>query len=71
MLNTVRENVSTNMRGSEMMQLATFGATLKRDQIKMVMLPGEFSAGRFAASYWLADPLAAQDLGRRLLAASL
>lgn len=68
MLNTVRENVSTNLRGAEMMQLATFGAGLKRDQIKMVMLPGEFSAGRFAASYWLSNPAAAHDLGRRLLA---
>jgi LCP family protein required for cell wall assembly len=68
MLNTVRENVSTNLGGAEMMQLATFGAMLKRDQVKMVMLPGEFSAGRFAASYWLADPRQAQDLGRRLLA---
>lgn len=46
----------TNLSLEEILALADFGATLDRDQFRMVMLPGRFStANEFIASYWLVD----------------
>ena len=67
LLSVVKENVSTDMDGTQLMRLATWASRLSRDNVKMVMLPGEFSAGRFPVSYWLADSEKAHALGRRLL----
>lgn len=66
MLATVKENISTNMSGPDLVQLATWGARLDRQNVRLVMLPGEFSGKEFQASYWLADPTKARELGRKL-----
>jgi LCP family protein required for cell wall assembly len=68
LLATVQKNLSTNMSGTEMLRLGLFAPRLSRERIQMVMLPGAFSAGKFAASYWLVSPDAASALGHRLLA---
>ena len=67
MLATVKDNVRTNLSGPELVQLATWAAGLDRDDVRLVMLPGEFSGAQFQASYWLADPTKARQLGRRLI----
>jgi LCP family protein required for cell wall assembly len=66
LLSTVRENISTDMTASSLMQLGTWAARLSRQDVKMVMLPGEFSQNP-NASYWLVDPQVAQALGKRML----
>ncbi|MDB5097531.1 MAG: cell envelope-related transcriptional attenuator [Cyanobacteria bacterium RYN_339] len=67
LMGTVRDNIATNLGTPEIMQLGAWAARLNRQDVKMVMLPGEFSQNP-NASYWLVDPQAAQTLGRRLLA---
>ena len=67
MLSTVKENVRTNLSGPEIVQLATWAASLSREDVRLVMLPGEFSGSQFQASYWLTDPAKARALGRRLV----
>jgi hypothetical protein len=51
------------------MQLGAWAARLSRQDVKMVMLPGEFSQNP-NASYWLVDPQVAQGVGRRMLGGS-
>lgn len=63
----VQENVSTNLDGTQLMRLTTWASRLSRDHVKMVMLPGEFSNGRYPVSYWLADGQKTQALGQHLL----
>ncbi len=67
MLSTIKENVRTNLSGPELVQLATWAARLDRDDVRLVMLPGEFSGNQYQASYWLTDPAKARQLGRRLV----
>jgi LCP family protein required for cell wall assembly len=48
--------IDTNLSLEEMLALATFGIDLDQDQIRMVMLPGQFSSSdEYIASYWLMD----------------
>lgn len=68
MLSTVRDNVKTNLTGPELLQLATWGASLDRNEVRLVMLPGGFSGKEYTSSYWLADANRAKQLGRRLMA---
>ncbi|MEB3221201.1 MAG: LCP family protein [Candidatus Sericytochromatia bacterium] len=66
MLTTVQRNVRTNLTGPELMQLAAWGVWLDREDLRLVMLPGQFSTGKLS-SYWLADGRRAHELGARLL----
>jgi LCP family protein required for cell wall assembly len=51
--------IDTNLTSDEMLALADFGLGLKRDNFRMVMLPGRFSTPEeFEASYWIMDPTA-------------
>ena len=46
--------IDTNLSFEEILALVDFGLALDRDQFRMVMLPGRFSApNEFIASYWL------------------
>jgi LCP family protein required for cell wall assembly len=67
MLATVKENVRTNLSGPDLVQLAAWGARLDRQDVHMVMLPGEFSGKEYQASYWLADPIKARELGKTIM----
>ncbi len=66
-INGATESISTNMSGSELMQVVTHCVKLKRDQVHMVMLPGHFSQGEYSTSYWLVSNEAAYALGQRFL----
>jgi LCP family protein required for cell wall assembly len=66
---TVRQNISTDLQAPAIMQLGAWAARLSRQDVKMVMLPGEFSQNP-NASYWLVDPQVAQGVGRRMLGGS-
>jgi LCP family protein required for cell wall assembly len=51
--------IDTNLSSDELLALADFGMGLQQDNFRMVMLPGRFSAPEeFEASYWIADPIA-------------
>ncbi|WP_297077240.1 LCP family protein [Thermoleptolyngbya sp. M55_K2018_002] len=53
-LSVIQENVDTNLTVEELVALVGFAAQLKRADLQMLMLPGEFSgAGDYEASYWL------------------
>jgi polyisoprenyl-teichoic acid--peptidoglycan teichoic acid transferase len=55
-VNILRTYVDTNLSPEEMLALAQFATKLDQKQVKMVMLPGQFSTPeQFSASYWLMD----------------
>lgn len=54
MLRVMQKYVDTNISLEEMLALANFGLKLDRAEIKMVMLPGQFTnPGEYASSYWM------------------
>jgi hypothetical protein len=63
-------NIETNLTSAQVIQMAGWGSTVDRRRIRMVMLPGEFSAGRTPVSYWLPDEKRALALGRKMFAES-
>jgi polyisoprenyl-teichoic acid--peptidoglycan teichoic acid transferase len=55
----LQKNVDSDLSLGETLALVQFAIQLKPDQLKMVLLPGRFSAaGEFNASYWLMDEAA-------------
>jgi polyisoprenyl-teichoic acid--peptidoglycan teichoic acid transferase len=53
-LETVRENIDTNLSVEELVVLAGFGARTNRSNMQMLMLPGRFSEkNEYEASYWI------------------
>jgi LCP family protein required for cell wall assembly len=55
-INVLRTYVDTNLSPEELLALAQFATKLDQTQVKMVMLPGQFSTPeQFSASYWLMD----------------
>ena len=55
-LNTVKENIDTNLSLDALLTLVNFGVAINRSNIQMLTLPGRVSSSReFAASYWLPD----------------
>ncbi len=61
LVDSVQKNIVTDMSNPEMLKVGNFLRTIKRSQIKMVMLPGHFgSIG--GASYWLIDEDQKKDL---------
>ncbi len=56
LITMMRKYVDTNLSAEEMLALVNFGLRLEKDDFKMVMLPGRFSApDEFTASYWIMD----------------
>jgi polyisoprenyl-teichoic acid--peptidoglycan teichoic acid transferase len=51
--------IDTNLSMDELLALVNYGLGLDKDQFRMIMLPGRFSAPEeFEASYWVMDDLA-------------
>jgi hypothetical protein len=57
----VEKNINSDMSNTEMLQIGYFLKDLKKEQIKMVMLPGSFGNIR-GASYWITDETAAKEV---------
>ncbi len=54
-LQVIRENLDTNLSVEEVAALAGFAAGKDREQVQMLLLPGDFS-GTEGVSYWLPHP---------------
>ncbi|MGJ3247426.1 MAG: LCP family protein [Elainellaceae cyanobacterium] len=55
-LQLFRDSIDTNLTLEEMLAIANFGMDLDSEQLRMVMLPGQFSdANEYLASYWMMD----------------
>lgn len=52
-LSVVQANLDTNLSVEELIALAGFASQNGRANMQMLMLPGTFSGGEYAASYWL------------------
>lgn len=62
-LSVIQENVDTNLTVEELVALVGFAAQLKRADLQMLMLPGDFSgAGDYEASYWLPSRSRIQEM---------
>ncbi len=58
LITLMQKYIDTNLSVEEMLALVNLGLKLDKNDFKMVMLPGRFSApDEFAASYWIMDPL--------------
>ncbi|MCY7321779.1 MAG: LCP family protein [Phormidesmis sp. CAN_BIN36] len=56
LITLMQKYIDTNLSVEEMLALVNLGLKLDKNDFKMVMLPGRFSApDEFAASYWLMD----------------
>jgi LCP family protein required for cell wall assembly len=66
LVGALQENVETDIDGGQLLAIAAYAKGLKRDEIRMAMLPGEFSTG-MKASYWLVKEDRAKRLASRLL----
>lgn len=62
LVGTAQEHIETNLPYRDLVQTANFARSLKKDDMRMVMLPGNFSTGRYLASYWLPDAKAGQQV---------
>ncbi|MBE9214620.1 LCP family protein [Plectonema cf. radiosum LEGE 06105] len=55
-LNTVKENIDTNLNLDSLLTLVNFGVRINRSNIQMLTLPGRVSSrSEFNTSYWLPD----------------
>lgn len=57
----VQKNIITDMTNNEMLRIGYFLKTLKRAQVKLVMLPGRFG-NMFGISYWIIDETASKNV---------
>jgi LCP family protein required for cell wall assembly len=57
---TAQEHINTNVPYRDLVRVANFARGLPKTDVRMVMLPGNFSSGRYLASYWLPNPEAAR-----------
>ncbi|WP_448598698.1 LCP family protein [Thermoleptolyngbya sp.] len=65
-LSVIQENVDTNLTVEELVALVGFAAQLKRADLQMLMLPGDFSGtGDYEASYWLPSYSRIQEMSRQ------
>ena len=56
LINLMQKYIDTNLSVEEMLALVNFGVKLDKNDFKMVLLPGRFSApDEFSASYWIMD----------------
>nr|WP_242025479.1 LCP family protein [Leptolyngbya sp. FACHB-36] len=57
LIGAMQKYIDTNLSPEEILALVRAGRKISQGDLKMVMLPGRFSApGEFAASYWIMDP---------------
>lgn len=69
LLEVAQANVETSMSTAQLLQYANWGKSLTMDAVHMVMVPGEFSGGRYAASYWLPNVDETRTIARSMLTA--
>ncbi|MBM3267093.1 MAG: LCP family protein [Candidatus Sericytochromatia bacterium] len=62
----LQENIETDIDPSQLVAMAAWARGLGSANIRMAMLPGEFSAG-MRASYWIVDPDRARRMAARFL----
>ncbi|HIK13060.1 MAG TPA: LCP family protein [Oscillatoriaceae cyanobacterium M33_DOE_052] len=57
LIRMMRSHIDTNLQGEEILALVHFSLQLQAENLKMVLLPGEFGGGRpeLDAGYWLMD----------------
>ncbi len=67
LIEVAKANVETSMSTAQMLQYANWGKGLTMDAVHMVMVPGEFSGGRYAASYWLPNVDETRGIARSML----
>ncbi|MBC7545357.1 MAG: LCP family protein [Candidatus Sericytochromatia bacterium] len=58
---TAQQYIDTNVPYRDLVRVANFARGLPKSDIRMVMLPGNFSSGKYLASYWLPNSIAAQN----------
>lgn len=57
LIGMMQKYIDTNLSVEEMLSLVSLGLKLDKNDFKMVMLPGRFSApDEYQASYWIMDP---------------
>ncbi|MBD1860910.1 LCP family protein [Trichocoleus desertorum] len=62
-LSVIQSHLDTNLSVEELMALVGFATQTNRSNVKMLMVPGDFSApGEFQASYWVPDQDRIQSL---------
>lgn len=61
LVDAIQKNILTDMSTTEMLKIGNFLRTLKKEQIRMVMLPGRFGNIR-GVSYWLTDEEQTKDV---------
>ena len=55
-LSVIQSHIDTNLSVEELVALMSFAAKIKKPNIQMLMVPGEFSdPEKYSASYWLPD----------------
>lgn len=69
LIEVAKANVETSLTTPELLRYANWGKGLTMDAVHMVMVPGEFSGGQYAASYWLPDRDEARRIARTMLTA--
>ena len=58
MVKIAQEHIITNIDPTEIIKVANFGKTISKEDIKMIMLPGQFAG---FSGYWLIDPKSTRD----------
>lgn len=67
--NVVQSHLDTNLSVEEILALSGFAARADREDVQMLLLPGDFGSSNATSSYWLPDrdrirELSAQHFGR-------
>ena len=56
LLSIIQDHIDSNLSIDELLALSGFMVKIKKNEVKMVMLPGNFNNdGKYAISYWLPD----------------
>ena len=61
LVQSAQENVITDMSNKELLKIANFARTIKKEDIKMVMLPGTFG-NIGGASYWIINEESSKEV---------
>jgi len=56
LVSIIQSHIDTNLNLEELVALVSFASKVKREEVEMLMVPGQFSElGNYDASYWLPD----------------
>ncbi len=70
LVNEVMKNIETDMSTTDLIRLGNYLKSLRKEQIKMVMLPGRFG-NIGGASYWLIDELLTKSVITEMFPSSI